>query len=52
MLLNYKEWKPTLKKGAWVAQGATVIGRTTIGEDGNNITGINFGNFGTVVSVH
>jgi len=33
MLLKYKEWQPTLKKGAWVAEGATVIGRTTMGED-------------------
>lgn len=33
MLVKYKEWTPTLKKGAWVAQGANVIGRTTIGED-------------------
>ncbi len=33
MLIKYKEWTPTLKKNAWVAQGATVIGRTSIGED-------------------
>ena len=33
MLVKYKEWTPTLKKGAWVAQGATVIGRTSMGED-------------------
>jgi len=33
MLIKYKEWTPTLKKNAWVAQGATVVGRTTIGED-------------------
>lgn len=33
MLIKYKEWTPTLKKGAWIAQGASVIGRTTIGED-------------------
>ncbi len=33
MLINYKEWSPTLKKGAWIAEGATVIGRTEIGED-------------------
>jgi len=33
MLIKYKEWTPTLKKGAWVAEGATVVGRTTIGED-------------------
>ena len=33
MLIDYKEWSPTLKEGAWVAEGATVIGRTTMGED-------------------
>ena len=33
MLLKYKNWEPTLKKGAWVAEGSTVIGRTTMGED-------------------
>lgn len=33
MLIKYKEWSPTLKKGAWIADGASVIGRTTIGED-------------------
>jgi len=33
MLIKYKEWSPTLKKGAWIAEGATVIGRTEIGED-------------------
>jgi carbonic anhydrase/acetyltransferase-like protein (isoleucine patch superfamily) len=33
MLIKYKEWTPTLKKGAWIAKGATVVGRTTIGED-------------------
>ena len=33
MLIKYKEWTPTLKKNAWVAQGATVIGRTSMGED-------------------
>ena len=33
MTIKYKEWIPTLKKGAWIADGATVIGRTEIGED-------------------
>jgi len=33
MIVKYKEWAPTLKKGAWVAEGSTVIGRTTMGED-------------------
>ncbi len=33
MILKYKEWTPTLKKGAWVAEGSTVIGRTEMGED-------------------
>ena len=33
MTVKYKEWTPTLKKGAWIAEGATVIGRTEIGED-------------------
>jgi len=32
-VIQYKEWTPTLKKGAWIANGATVVGRTTIGED-------------------
>jgi carbonic anhydrase/acetyltransferase-like protein (isoleucine patch superfamily) len=33
MLLNFKDWTPTLGKNAWVAQGSSVIGRTTLGED-------------------
>jgi len=33
MTIKYKEWIPTLKKGAWIAKGATVIGRTQIGEE-------------------
>jgi carbonic anhydrase/acetyltransferase-like protein (isoleucine patch superfamily) len=33
VLIKYKEWIPTLKKGAWVTDSATVVGRTTIGED-------------------
>ncbi len=31
--MKYKDWTPKLKKGAWIAEGATVIGRTEIGED-------------------
>ncbi|SFV52864.1 carbonic anhydrase, family 3 [hydrothermal vent metagenome] len=33
MLIKYKNWTPTIKKNAWIAEGATVVGRTTIGED-------------------
>lgn len=33
MLIEYKDWRPTLEEGAWVAPGATVIGRTTMGKD-------------------
>ena len=33
MTIKYKNWTPTIKKNAWVAEGATVIGRTEIGED-------------------
>ena len=33
MIVKYKEWTPILKKGAWIAEGSTVIGRTTMGED-------------------
>ncbi len=33
MTLPYKEWKPKIGKNAWIAQGATVIGRTQMGED-------------------
>ena len=33
MIVKYKEWTPKLKKGAWIAEAATVIGRTTMGED-------------------
>ncbi len=33
MLLKFKEWTPKLGQNAWVAPGASVIGRTTMGED-------------------
>jgi carbonic anhydrase/acetyltransferase-like protein (isoleucine patch superfamily) len=32
-LIPFKHYTPTLGKNAWVAPGATVIGRTTIGEE-------------------
>ena len=33
MLIKFQNWTPTLGKNAWIAQGASVIGRTTMGED-------------------
>ena len=33
MIIQYKKWNPELGKKAWIAEGATVIGRTKIGED-------------------
>jgi len=33
MLIKFKEWTPQLKKNTWVAEGASVIGRVTMGED-------------------
>ncbi len=33
MTVSYKGWRPILKRNAWIAEGATVIGRTEIGED-------------------
>lgn len=33
MTMNFKEWSPKLKKNAWIAQGASVIGRVEMGED-------------------
>ena len=33
MLLQFKEWTPQLQKNAWVAEGASVIGRVSMGED-------------------
>jgi carbonic anhydrase/acetyltransferase-like protein (isoleucine patch superfamily) len=33
MILPFGHWRPQLGKNAWVAQGATVVGRTVIGED-------------------
>ena len=33
MLIKFQEWTPKLKKNAWIAEGASVIGRVTMGED-------------------
>jgi len=33
MIMKFKEWTPKLGKSAWIADGATVIGRVTMGED-------------------
>ncbi|RLA62958.1 MAG: gamma carbonic anhydrase family protein [Epsilonproteobacteria bacterium] len=33
MLSKFKHWTPKLGKNTWVAEGASVIGRTSIGED-------------------
>jgi len=33
MTIPYKGWTPKLDKNAWIAEGATVIGRTEMGED-------------------
>lgn len=33
MLLNFKEYTPTVGENSWIAQGSSVIGRTNIGKD-------------------
>jgi len=33
MILAFQKWTPKLSKNAWVAEGASVIGRTVMGED-------------------
>jgi len=33
MIIKFKEWAPKLGKDAWIAEGASVIGRVTMGED-------------------
>jgi len=33
MILPFQKWTPKLGKNAWIADGASVIGRTTMGED-------------------
>ena len=31
MIMKFQEWTPELKKNAWVAEGASVIGRVKYG---------------------
>jgi len=33
MILPFQKWTPKLGKNAWIADGSSVIGRTTMGED-------------------
>ena len=33
MIMKFQKWTPTLAKNAWVAEGSSVIGRVTMGED-------------------
>ncbi len=33
MKISYRGWRPILKRNAWIAEGATVIGRVEMGED-------------------
>jgi carbonic anhydrase/acetyltransferase-like protein (isoleucine patch superfamily) len=33
MLIKFKEWTPKLGQNAWIAEGASVIGRVSMGED-------------------
>lgn len=33
MLISFKEWTPQLQENAWIAPGASVIGRVEMGED-------------------
>jgi len=33
MTRSFKEWSPIVEKGAWIAEGASVIGRVTMGVD-------------------
>lgn len=33
MLISFKEWTPQLKENAWIAPGASVIGRVEMGKD-------------------
>lgn len=33
MIIKFQEWTPKLGKNAWIAEGSSVIGRTTMGED-------------------
>ncbi len=33
MILKFQEWTPQLQKNAWIAEGSSVIGRVSMGED-------------------
>jgi carbonic anhydrase/acetyltransferase-like protein (isoleucine patch superfamily) len=33
MLIKFQEWTPTIGENTWIAEGSSVIGRTTIGKD-------------------
>ena len=33
MVIKFKGWMPKLDRNAWIAEGASVIGRVTMGED-------------------
>jgi len=33
VILEYQGWRPILKRNAWIAEGASVIGRVEMGED-------------------
>lgn len=33
MVIKFKEWTPKLDKNAWIAEGASVIGRVKMGKD-------------------
>ena len=33
MILKFKEWTPELQENAWIAEGASVIGRVKMGKD-------------------
>jgi len=33
MILKFKDWTPKLGPNAWIAEGSSVIGRVTMGED-------------------
>jgi len=33
MIMKFREWSPKLDKNAWIADGASVIGRVEMGED-------------------
>ena len=33
MIIKFQEWTPQLQKNAWIAEGSSVIGRVSMGED-------------------